>query len=56
MTRDPIVAEIRKFRDRYARKHGYNIRAMADDLKQFQAALASRPLVAHSKLARKAAR
>ena len=36
MTKDPIIADIRKFRDKYARKHGYSIRAIAADLRRFQ--------------------
>jgi len=35
MTKDPIIAEIRNFRDKYARKHGYCIRAIAEDLKRY---------------------
>ena len=36
MTKDPIITEIRNFRDKYARKHGYSIRAIAEDLKGYR--------------------
>ena len=36
MTKDPIIAEIRKFRDEYARKHGFSVSAIAEDLSRFQ--------------------
>jgi hypothetical protein len=36
MKRDPIISEIRSFRDKYARKHGYSIRAIAEDLKGYR--------------------
>jgi hypothetical protein len=36
MTKDPIIAEIRNFRDQYARKHGYSVRGVAEDLKKYR--------------------
>ena len=36
VTKDPIITEIRNFRDKYARKHGYSIRAIAEDLKGYR--------------------
>ncbi len=38
MTKDPIIAELRRFRDSFARKHRYSIRAMAEDLRRFHPA------------------
>nr|VFJ97212.1 MAG: hypothetical protein BECKH772A_GA0070896_1011610 [Candidatus Kentron sp. H]VFJ97809.1 MAG: hypothetical protein BECKH772B_GA0070898_101198 [Candidatus Kentron sp. H]VFK02978.1 MAG: hypothetical protein BECKH772C_GA0070978_101109 [Candidatus Kentron sp. H] len=37
MYNDPIVAEIRKFRDEYARRFGYDLDAICRDLKREQA-------------------
>jgi hypothetical protein len=34
---DPIIAEVRKARDAYARKFNYDIQAMCRDLKKRQA-------------------
>ncbi len=34
---DPIVAEVRKAREAYAKKFNYDIRAMCEDLKERQA-------------------
>lgn len=34
---DPIIAEVRKARDAYARKFNYDIQAMCRDLKKKQA-------------------
>jgi hypothetical protein len=34
---DPIIAEVRKARDAYARKFNYDIKAMCRDLKKRQA-------------------
>ncbi len=34
---DPIVAEVRKIREAYAKKFNYDIRAMCEDLKERQA-------------------
>uniref|UniRef100_A0A7C2P366 Uncharacterized protein n=1 Tax=Schlesneria paludicola TaxID=360056 RepID=A0A7C2P366_9PLAN len=37
MTDDPIVAEVRKTRDEYARRFGYDLDAICRDLQQRQA-------------------
>jgi hypothetical protein len=55
MTKDPIITEIRRFRDGYARRHGYSIRAIAEDLRRFQAQRPARTLAPHAKPARKVA-
>jgi hypothetical protein len=34
MYKDPIVEEVRKYRDENARKFGYNIRAIAEDARK----------------------
>ena len=34
MTQDDVVREVRSARDEYARKHGYNVRAMVQDLRE----------------------
>ena len=34
MPEDPIVGEVRRFRDERAAKFGYNLRAIAEDAKQ----------------------
>lgn len=36
MLKDPIIAELRTFRDNYARKHGYCIRAIVQDLNSYR--------------------
>ena len=54
MIEDPIIADIRNFRDKYARKHGYSIRAIAEDLKSFRIPKRIRP-AENTKLARKTA-
>ena len=38
MTTDLIVEEIRKFRDEYAKRFNYDVRAMLEDLKKEQQA------------------
>ena len=38
MWTDPIVAELHRIRERHARKFGYDLRAMYQDLKREQAA------------------
>ena len=37
MTKDPIVEEVRKVRDEYAKRFGYNLDAIVRDLQQKQA-------------------
>jgi hypothetical protein len=37
MTDDPIVAEVRKARDEYARRFNYDLDAICNDLRQRQA-------------------
>jgi hypothetical protein len=34
MHKDPIVEEVRKYRDENARRFGYNIRAIAEDARK----------------------
>jgi rubrerythrin len=34
MHNDPIVEEVRRIRDEFARQHDYNLRAMFEDLRQ----------------------
>ncbi|MEE4376934.1 MAG: hypothetical protein V2J55_05400 [Candidatus Competibacteraceae bacterium] len=36
MWNDPIVEETRGLRDEYSVKHGYNIHAIVEDLKQWE--------------------
>lgn len=36
MAQDPIVAEVRKYRDQYAKRFGYDLRAIYLDLKEKQ--------------------
>lgn len=36
MWNDPIVEETRRLRDEFAKKHNYSIRAMVEDLKQWE--------------------
>ena len=36
MWNDPIVDETRQLRDEYSAKHGYNIHAMVEDLRQWE--------------------
>lgn len=36
MTRDPIVAQVRKVREAYAETFHYDIRAICDDLRKWQ--------------------
>jgi len=38
MWRDPIVEEIHRIRDEHARKSGYDLHAMCEDIRQKQAA------------------
>jgi len=38
MWRDPIVEEIHRIRDEHARKFGYDLHAMCEDIRQKQAA------------------
>lgn len=52
VTKDPIIAEIRAFRDKYARKHGYSIRAIAEDLKGYRIPKTICP-AEHTKLTRR---
>ncbi|MGD0389607.1 MAG: hypothetical protein ABSC42_11690 [Tepidisphaeraceae bacterium] len=54
MTKDPIIAEIRNFRDKYARKHGYCIRAIAEDLNKYRVPKSIQP-AKHTGPARKIA-
>ena len=37
MTKDPIVEEVRKVREAYAAKFGFDLKAMAADLRRQQA-------------------
>ncbi len=37
MTQDAVIQEIRKYRDEYAKKFDYDIKAMGDDLRKRQA-------------------
>ncbi len=37
MYTDPIIDEIRKFRDRYAARFNYDVKAMLDDIRRRQA-------------------
>ena len=37
MWNDPIVEETRRLRDEFAKKHNYNIRSMAEELRQWEA-------------------
>lgn len=36
MTKDPIVAQVRKVREAYAKKFNYDLKAICDDLRAFQ--------------------
>jgi hypothetical protein len=36
MKRDPIVAEVRRIRQRHARKFNYDLDAIYDDIKRFE--------------------
>jgi len=54
MSKDPIITEIRNFRDKYARKHGYCIRAIAEDLKNYRIPKTLQP-AKHAEPARKIA-
>ena len=54
-TKDPIIAEIRNFRDKYARKHGFSVRGVAEDLKKYRIPKSIQP-VKHSGPARRVAR
>ena len=36
MSRDPIVEEVRRYRDEYAKRFGYDIEAICRDAKQRQ--------------------
>jgi len=42
MTRDPIVEEVRRIRDRFARSHGYDLHAIARALQRDEAKSAQR--------------
>ena len=55
MTKDPIIAETRNFRDKYARKHGFSVRGVAEDLKKYRIPKSIQP-VKHSGPARRVAR
>jgi len=55
MTKAPIIAEIRNFRDKYARKHGYSVRGVAEDLKKYRVPKSIRP-AKHTGPARRVAR
>ncbi len=36
MTKDPIVAQVRKVREAYAKEFNYDIKAICDDLREWQ--------------------
>ncbi|MGA2442001.1 MAG: hypothetical protein ABSH08_13685 [Tepidisphaeraceae bacterium] len=55
MTKDPIITEIRNFRDKYAREHGYSVRGVAEDLKEYRIPKSIQPAT-HTGPARKVAR
>lgn len=45
MTEDPIVAEVRRARDEHARRFGYDLRRIHEDLKASESARQTWPLI-----------
>ena len=48
MIDDPIVAEVRRAREEYARKFNYDLRAICEDIMRRQKNSAGRPVVDRS--------